>query len=287
MKTTELIYTQQKEWADKRGIELHLYSNKPYARCLSGNLYCQPSSETVHEFEIGKGNEIRSGKMRALHSSSALVLNIFEYWRQSNHIDEIARACGAPFGTTTMQFERTYPILVGGTPPHLDVELSGERLNSVLAIESKFTEPYQRHTKRTIKEKYFTAPSLWAELPSRCRELAVRIHEEEQGKTSFAYLDAPQLLKHLLGLSLTTKASNKAFELLYLWYEVPSSPEAKKHRLELEQFKQCLGDEVRLRDMTYQDLFEAIRKCPNASKDYLDYLGQRYFPSQTLPIHST
>lgn len=138
-----------------------------------------------------------------------------------------------------------------------------------------------------IKEKYFSSPDLWNKLPTGCKKLAMLIHEEEQGKTSFSYLDAPQLLKHLLGLSLATKYNPnrpKDFEFLYLWYEVPSSPEAKKHRLELTQFKEYIGDEVRLREMTYQDLFEAIKKCPNARKNYLDYLGQRYFPTANSQI---
>ncbi len=109
-------------------------------------------------------------------------------------------------------------LLWGGIPPHLDVEFSGNKLKP-LAIESKFTEPYHRHTKRTIKDKYLNVPGLWARLP-RCGKLVKHIREEEQARTSFTYLDVPQLLKHILGLAYAFGPTG--FELLYLWYEVSS-----------------------------------------------------------------
>ena len=91
-------------------------------------------------------------------------------------------------------------------------------------------------------------------------------------------MDAPQLLKHILGLA--TKYGPKGFRMLYLWYEVPSV-EAERHRLEIQHFIEYVRDEVHLSDMTYQELFEAIRKCPNSGQDYISYyLHQRYFPSQ-------
>ena len=49
-----------------------------------------------------------------------------------------------------------------------------------------------------------------------------------------AYLDAPQLVKHMLGLTIGFGPAG--FDFVYLYYEV-SSPEAKKHRKELEEFK--------------------------------------------------
>lgn len=119
-RTYEVIYEQQRTWADQLGIA---YDKDGYTCYQKDNLYCKISEKTLSEFKAGKGAELggigKRGKMQALHSSSALVLNIFEYWRQSNHIDEIAKACGAPRGMTTMQFEQTYPILAGGTPPTL------------------------------------------------------------------------------------------------------------------------------------------------------------------------
>lgn len=134
-------------------------------------------------------------------------------------------------------------------------------------------EPYHRHTKRTIKDKYLNVPGLWARLP-RCEKLVKHIREEEQGRTSFTCLDVPQLLKHILGLAYAFGPIG--FELLYLWYEVPSE-EAKNHREELEKLKGYIGDEVTFRSMTYQELFAVIRECHAVDEGYILYLAERYF----------
>lgn len=271
--TYKLICNQQQTWAHQRGIK---FDENGYTFSLDDNLFLPLLLEVRKEFQPGKGDELGSGgkrgKMQALHSSSALVVNVFQYWVNRN-VSNIASACGAPQGMTEIRFEQTHPTPLGGVPPHLDVEFHGIGLKP-LAIESKFTESYQRHTKRTIKDGYFSKPSLWAHFP-RCERLAKRIHKEEQGRTSFVYLDAPQLLKHILGLGTAFGPMN--FGLLYLWYEVPS-PEAQRHRVEIEDFMDYIGDEVRFSVMTYQQLFEVLKRCPNSDRDYLSYLGQRYFP---------
>ncbi len=206
------------------------------------------------------------------HSSSALVVNFFEYWRCHN-VNTIARACGAPSGMTEIRFEQTHPTPLGGIPPHLDVEFRGTGGIKPVAIESKFTELYHRKTKRTIRDRYLSHKGLWTQLP-RCERLIKRIKEEEEGETSFTYLDAPQLLKHILGLA--TKSGAMGFELVYLWYDLPSL-EAERHREEIKEFKNQVGDEVYFRDMTYQELFKVIRKSLDADKNYISYLGERYF----------
>ena len=274
--TYRLICNQQWAWAHQRGIKL---DEDGYTLSLNDNLFLPLLPEVEKEFQSGKGDELgsddKTGKMQALHSSSALVLNVFQYWRNAN-VPDIASACGASRGVTEIHFEQTHATPLGGIPPHLDVEFRGNDVNPV-AIESKFTEPYHRHTKRTIKDKYLGVPGLWAQLP-RCEELVRRIHEEEHGKTSFVYLDAPQLLKHILGLA--TGFGPKGFELLYLWYEVPSA-EAERNRSEIMDFREHIGDEVNFREMTYQELFEAIRRLATADGDYISYLRERYFPYQT------
>ena len=173
---------------------------------------------------------------------------------------------------TQMHFERTYPTTLGGIPPHLDIELSANSLKP-LVIESKFTETYHRHTRRAIKDRYLNVPGLWTGL-TECEKLARHIREEEGARTSFVYLDVPQLLKHILGLTKSLGASN--FSLLYLWYEM-SSPEAKSHRIELNEFANFIGHEVDFRYMTHQDLFQAIGEYHSVSEDYIRYLAERYF----------
>lgn len=268
-----IICDQQQSWARERGIN---FDKHGYTYSLKDNLYVLPSPQTAEEFTSGSGGELGNaqerGKMQALHSSSALVLNFFEYWRNSGCIDEVASFCGAPKGMNDMSFEQTHPTPLGGIPPHLDVEFRGSSIRA-FAIESKFTELYHRHSKRVIKEKYFSMAGLWKEL-LRCESLATLIHTEEGLATSFMHLDAPQLLKHILGLA--TAFGPAGFDLLYLWYEVPSL-EANAHRDELQKFKTYIGNEINFRDMTYQELFGTARKSSLADRRYLAYLGERYF----------
>jgi len=271
--TWESIQEEQQSWARQRGIK---FDDDGYVLSLDDNLFSPLLPETRRELESGKVSELGDGngrgKMQALHSSSALLVNVFQYWR-SRDVDGIARACGASHGKTEMRFERTHPTPLGGIPPHLDVEFHSAGDTSLIAIESKFTELYHRRTKREIRDRYVTHRGLWADLPG-CERLARRICEEQKGKTSFAHLDAPQLLKHILGLATEYRPSG--FELLYLWYDLPS-PEASKHRQELREFKEYVSVDVPFRDMTYQELFDVLKISLNADRDYLSYLGERYF----------
>jgi len=257
MEAYRFIAKRQTDWADQHGIK---YDKDGYTLSLVDNLYCPLSPEALEEFSHGRGDELGSsenrGKMQALHSSSALVANVFEYWRNRN-IAFIAEACGASSGISRMRFEATYPTPLGGIPPHLDIEFTGTHVRALVA-ESKFTETYRRHTRRRIKRVYVGRPALWSGLPN-CEALVKLIYDEQKKKTSFEYLDAPQLLKHILGLNYETRFKEKGFTFLYLWYEIPSL-EADKHRSEIESFKKAIGQDVDFQVLTYQELFQRIRR---------------------------
>jgi len=274
--TYKLIIDQQRVLADQQGIR---YDKHGYTLCLTDNLYRPLSPATVEEFKHGRGDELgdstNRGKMQALHSSSALAVNVFEYWRHRN-IAFIAEACGASSGISEMKFEATYPTPLGGIPPHLDIEFTGTHAKS-LVVESKFTEIYHRHTRRKIKRAYISTPLLWSGLPS-CETLAKLIYEEQNGHTSFEYLDAPQLLKHILGLNHEKRFKEKGFILLYLWYEIPSV-EADRHLSEIASFKKATRQDVDFQVLTYQELFNRIRTIPGIDQNYISYLGVRYFPA--------
>jgi hypothetical protein len=271
-----LIVDQQRAWAYQHGIG---YDKDGYTLRLTDNLYRPLSPVTLEEFKHGRGDELGNvenrGKMQALHSSSALAVNVFEYWRNRN-IAFIAEACGASSGISKMRFEATYPTPLGGIPPHLDIEFTGT-FTRALVVESKFTETYRRHTRRRFKRAYISTPLLWSGLPN-CEALAKLIYDEQKGQTSFNYLDAPQLLKHMLGLNYENRFKEKGFTLLYLWYEIPSI-EADKHRSEIESFKKAIGQDIDFQVLTYQELFQRIKGIPGTDQSYLSYLGVRYFPA--------
>ena len=262
------ISRQQKVWATKRKIR---FDKDGYTFSLDDNLFVPLSLQARTEFGKSRGDELgstsRRGKMHALHSSSALVYNFFEYWRLHD-IGTIAVACGATKGMSELRFEQTHPTGLRGTAPHIDVEFNGPDLIP-LAIESKYTEPYQGNIINTFKESYFNKQDLWNNL-SKCEKLAKKINEN---KIVFSSLATSQLLKHILGLS---KAFPNGFSLLYLWYEIPSEY-ARRHTDEINLFKDHIQGEVDFRFMTYQHLFTTIKDFTDADESYKSYLFERYF----------
>jgi hypothetical protein len=273
-KTLEYIVGKQIEWALSRKIKIN---SKGYTLRVEDNLFRPLSTNTFNDFTSGKGNELGSpnavGKMQALHSSAALAVNVFEYWRERD-TGTIAELCGDAEGRSwRMRFEATHPNALGRIPSHLDVELSGPLGSFPIAIESKFTETYYRHTQRVLAQSYVNTPGLWKGLPG-CEKLVHRIRDENQKQTSFEYLDAPQLLKHILGLA--TSFGPKGFILLYLWYGY-DSPEAQQHWQEITEFESVIKDDINFRVMTYQELYTSMSKTPGISREYLDYLKIRYF----------
>jgi len=255
------ILNQQKSWALRFHID---FDDKGYTLQLNDNLFQPLSDQTVSDFKSGRGNELKTKKIQALHSSSALVCNVFEYWRRN--CDGIALACGADQGMS-FRFEKQNPTGLQGTAPHLDVEFTGTG-KKPLAVESKFTEPYQKEGTSNFKPSYFNKPGLWDHFPL-CEQLAKAIYD---GQTVFRRLDAAQLLKHILGLK---KAFPSGFKLLYLWYEVPSKA-ANTHKKEIRMFGDHVQSEVDFRHMTYQDLFRTVKEISDIDPGYISYLEKRY-----------
>jgi hypothetical protein len=201
-------------------------------------------------------------------------VNVFDYWRRQDRIQDIGRCCGAKGAVTSMKFEKTHPITrMERTPPHLDVEFTG---SIPLAIESKFTETYQRTTQRPLAKTrlnaYLKRDDIWDGIP-KLKHLACDIVEQSSARTELEYLDVPQLIKHTLGLKCSYP---RGFSLLYLWYKVDSK-EATRHEKELAAFRNQIDSDLTFRTMTYQELLESIKRIPNVDPAYLDYLEQRYF----------
>jgi len=270
----DYIANYQLKWATEQKIPFVGYHTKRVEDNLFDNAL---HPETRKEFQKGKGHELEGKRahMKALHSSSALVVNVFDYWRCQNRIQDIARCCGAEGVINGMEFEKIHPIKgVNRTPPHLDVEFTGP---IPMAIESKFTETYHRKTRRDNKDThlhvYLRHGDIWDGIP-KVRALAESIVQQSGARTDFEYLDVPQLIKHILGLKC---GSSGQFCLLYLWYKIDLD-EAKQHEEELASFSTSIEHEIDFRTMTYQDLFNRISDLPDVDSAYLLYLEQRYFP---------
>jgi hypothetical protein len=264
--TRELILRQQQCWATGRAVA---FTQKGYVMDLADNLYEPLKPDSLDEFVHGRGGELEN-KMLALHSSSALVVNFFHYWRYRD-LPRLTVSMGLFPQYSHMRFETTYPKPEGvkGIRPHVDVELTGTA--RPIAIESKFTEPYTR-SRKMLRKAYIDTPGIWGRY-AQCELLAKQM---AIGTRVFEHLDAPQLLKHILGLK--TKYGEGSFTLLYLWYDYESD-EARRHRNELQSFTETIINEIDFKSMTYQHLFEAITSISGVDENYLSYLRQRYFPT--------
>jgi hypothetical protein len=262
------VIQQQPRWAQSNGFE----TKNSYVMSLADNLRDQLSSGALKDFERGSGAElrdrgIRPPRMHALRSSSALTVNVFDYWR-GRDARPLQRAFGLRDRITRVSFEEQFATGLRGTPPNVDVVLTLEG-HTYIAIESKFTEWLSRR-ERSIEQKYFAdGQTLWADqnLP-RCQTLANSMRD---GSTYF-HLDIPRLLKHALGLAKKTGL----YELYYIYFDW-TSPEAEAHAQELARFRDSIGEEIRFRTMTYQELFARLLHSTRPSdEEYVEYLTARY-----------
>lgn len=273
--TRETLLALQRRWAEDANIAV---DGRGYVTSYAANLWIPLSLAAKASFDLGSGSELRDGKtrpakMRALHSSSALAVNVFDYWSVRDPTP-LLQALEVGAATEPLHFEAQFPTGLEGKPPNLDVAI---RLASgiTFAIESKYCEwlTPKSMSKPPFKAKYFAPiPDLWRRvgLPE-CQSLA----DDVQGKGErFVYLDVPQLLKHALGLATNLKQN---YSLCYLYYDWPS-PESAAHQLEVDRFAGRVGRELRFRIITYQTLFRRLsQKCGPGDDEYTGYLRSRYF----------
>jgi len=275
MSSLSAVHQQQRAWALRNGLYVDA---RGYLATVEANLRHPLSAVARAAFDNGSGSELRDGpsrpaKMKALHSSSALAVNVFDYWSERNTAPLMA-ALGLPESAGSPMFEAQFPTGLPGNPPNLDLAIELQS-GAVVGFESKFTEWLTpKDSKREhFKPKYFASPEgLWAlrALPA-CQTLVAQIHA---GAEVFRYLDAPQLLKHALGLA--TQCADR-FSLHYLYFDCVAGKESTLHRAEIDRFSVLVGPELRFRAFSYQQLFRRL-ELANGTADggYLHYLQERY-----------
>lgn len=291
MNGKKYIKAKQRIWGKSEGHKLTggtkpKKGEKNYVDDIALNIFNQKlSSETLQDFKKGDGNETkdtntRLAKMKALHSSAALPVNVFQYWQEKD-VSPILYACKLinkrPFNPDALpndvRFEQKFEISkdkkLFPKSPNLDVVIVND--GKLFAIESKFTEPYKKKQKG-LSERYTSNKSFWKGIP-HLEELANTISPEND---KFKYLDAAQLVKHILGLKNTPKRKS-GFTLLYLWYDVIGKDGAA-HREEIEQFATIAkSDGIKFRHITYQEVIINLSKeYYDGNEEYVDYLSDRY-----------
>lgn len=286
MKGYEYILAKQVAWAANRGIDLvgskGSRGRRAYTRKLDQNLFQRLLPEVKRSFAAGDGAELgsveRVGKMQAVHSSSALGVNVFQYWKGISAVPVIATACGlckrGSEVSCDIQFEEKYPINDSfGFHPNIDVVIHnkpGSRIKR-FAVECKFSEAYGGRRHGGLRPKYLDGGDIWRDIP-KLRALAESISPDDR---EFAHLHPAQLVKHILGMKRCF--GRDGFRLLYLWYDVPGE-QGTRHRHEVAQFAEIAErDGIRFHSLTYQELIVKLhRGWRSEHPDYVRYLTERY-----------
>jgi len=180
-------------------------------------------------------------------------------------------------------FEKPFKINGNRYPANIDFVINGKK--SLVAIESKFTEPYGKVKKeaRLLKQSYlnkndfFKCNGMFDQFPKLKKWIDSDWKEDSYSNNlkgrlcPYERLDAAQLIKHLLGLSKQTKE----YELCYLYYCIDSD-EMNEHGKEVENFKSHLDDCIKFEAMSYQDFFRKLKLKGQEHKEFLEYMKDRY-----------
>jgi hypothetical protein len=212
------------------------------------------------DYRAAAGHELGQ-KLRAAHSSAALVINTFAPWRL-----QPAPVILPGGGFQSLRFGQPCPTGLEGTPPHLDLVADGD---PPVAVESKCTEWM------TAKGAKFAKSYQVFESRQGAEQWAAAMRRLTDLQDNYRHLDAAQLIKHAFGL---LRRFPGPVVLLYLYWEprnFPEWPECAAHRAEIDRFGgDVRGSRVRLAHMSYRELWSSWEE--KASREHLDRLRVRY-----------
>lgn len=293
----DYILTKQTQWAKANGINI-VGSTLPtgekdrkgipaYTTKVNDNLFEPLLSEVKAGLNSGDGGEFRLRnkkqtlpKFQAVHSSSAIGVNFFQYWKGKKDITPIAHACGlcskANIHLKDIRFEGKFPISASfSRPPNIDVVIDNNPQSpfELYAIECKFSEAYGGYKHSGLDAKYLDSSldKLWKDFPI-LKVLATSISPSDK---QFQHLHPAQLIKHILGLRNNVGKNN--FRLLYLWYDVPGE-DGCEHRKEIGIFSDCTkADKINFSHITYQEVIHnLVKNHYKSNEQYINYLSSRY-----------
>ena len=246
---------------------------------LDGKGYVQsPEQNLVRDVQMdyfeqdlreGNGKELQ-GKFLAAHSSTALAVNCFAWFRANDRLRHLSILNKS--GARDLRFERRFPIFRGGTAPNLDVRIDYD--HEIIAVESKLSEYFQK-TKPEFTEAYERLA------PPRLSESGWWEVYQESKKGEPSYLDRAQLLKHYFGLRKfqETKQFSGQVTLLYLYWEPTNASEIEtcyRHRSELAEFEKSVANStVKFCSMSYPKLWNAWQAIPELD-EHVRHLRERY-----------
>jgi hypothetical protein len=226
------------------------HDKKGYAADSQVNLIPGVTTDMIQaDYDNGSGKEWLS-KIRAIHSSAALVANTFGQWKTKPSQLTFLNVTGF----NLVRLEAQCRSGLGGTPPNLDVLLQSQ--DTVFGIESKLLEPL------TQKMPHFAASYSRKRLPL-CEDAWWSLLEEVR-QWPPAHLDAAQLIKHYLGLRKQFYGIQKVV-LVYLFWKplnAGSIVEYSRHEEDLQKFRSSVENAmgVQFISLDYLQLWDMWEK---------------------------
>ncbi|MBT4552269.1 hypothetical protein HOC37_04740 [bacterium] len=231
------------------------YFKSPLENCLP---LIQNKWEKIKiDLSQGSGNELQSGKFNSIGSSSALGVNAFGVFFEPNFMTW-PTIKSQKFNNPA--FERKLSNGLQGTNPNLDVFFENDKC--VLAIECKFLETLGKK-KPKFSDQYINIKD--DRRDSKWFRLMIDLLD---GKVTFRYLDAAQLIKHYFGLAHEYANSAMDLEIGYVFWEPGKNGDASdpvidlyaEHQNECKRFADLVsGDKIRFSFYSYPDLIEYWR----------------------------
>ena len=286
MKGYQYIVAKQTEWAKNNGICLIgskvTRGRRAYTTQLDDNLFQSLLPDVRKSVETGDGKELGTsdlpGKMQAVHSSSALGINVFQYWKSISKVPTIATLCGfcrkGSDVSYDVRFEEKYSISNSfKRHPNIDVVIHNKPNAKIkrFAIECKFSEAYGDHGHDGLKTDYLQLDEIWDDIPT-LKTFAQKISPDDK---EFEHLHPAQLVKHILAMKRSF--GRDGFRLLYLWYDVFGEQD-KRHQDEIAKFARIAKkDKIKFHSLSYQELIVKLAKhCRSDHQEYIQYLTERY-----------
>lgn len=278
--SADWVSALQRAWAVRNGHALLAPSGKYscYVKKLEDNLALGwLGVRTRADFMRGGGYELsRKGesapKMQALYSSSAMAVNVFDYWRENGDMGVPVKACGLPGGDITdIEFEWKQSVPGGRSfCPNVDAWIRYAD-GLIAGVECKMVEPY-RDKHDAFKSAYLEKKEQWRGW-SNVRRQAERLNRDGP---RFVHLDETQLITRLLALRAAT-GSPDTLRLVYLWYDVPV-PAGERHRREAGHFGNVLKrDGIPFISVTCQEIVDRLQKVAAPKHvDYVSWMAKRY-----------
>jgi len=278
----------------KQFFKNHLTDNKDYLLNLTENLFVpfhNRKDEDYLAFKKGKGKELEE-KLRAPHSSAALCVNFFKYWKENDPVGFYKvlwetihkRELGPEEEWSEVEYEFEAKHLFGrdesrhtGRPGYIDLEIRTRDGLELIHVESKFTEEF--HPIKRYQENDLSAGKIHNRNAYRKLFAEYFVCEPDDlmnGSELSKYYQLAQRLLFIVENADDHYAGYPSGIVLFLYYDYEGFDKT------LLDFPSIINELHRkdLKICSYQHLFESLKNyflCNSKNQAWFTYMGRRYF----------